>query len=161
MPYLRMKRNEKRKNAVIAKKKPPPIRSYKNFFKALRLCHDKYGFEFEFHQTNAQIFDDNGYASTNAIWHRSQSSALWNPVEVVHYVFYATQKEVWMPASMAYQEIGLPHEKYTELVLAYREARGHYTHLRERLCDALGLEEVPVNERSSYRVVEDLDKRRR
>lgn len=146
---------------MLSKKKPPPITTYKNFFKALRLCQDKYGFEFKFYAVGDTVWDDEGRATANCIWCRSQSMSIWNPIEVVHHVFYSATPRAWMPGSMAYKEIGLPQSKYEELVLAYNEARGHYVRLRAHMCDALGLEDIPVNERATYRVMDNMDKRRR
>lgn len=146
---------------MLAKKKAPPITNYLNFFKALRLCHEKYGFEFKFYQGGTPVWDDHGWAYQNCIWCSSSSMSLWNPIEVVHHVFYSPKPRLWCPASIAYKEIGLPQNKYEELVLAFQEARGHYIRLRVEMCEALGLKEVPVSRRPSYREVGNMDKRRR
>ena len=146
---------------MLSKKKPPPITTYKNFFKALRLSQDKYGLEFDFVQTGAEAWDDEGFACADVLWHRSPSGSYWNPIQVVHHVFFSPEKKLWVPSENAAREIGLPPKKYQELMLVYREARGHIVSLRQRMCDAVGLEVVPINERDSYRVMEDMHKRRR
>lgn len=146
---------------MLSKKKPPPLDTYKNFFKALRLCQDKYGFKFKFYEVGETVWDDDGYAVGNCIWCRSSSMSIWNPIEVVHHVFFSAAPRLWVPHQMAYKEIGLPQRKYEELVLAYREARGHHMRLRAQMCDALGLEDVPVNQRTTYRLMDNMDKRRR
>lgn len=135
---------------MLCKTKKPPITTYKDFFRACRALR-KYGFKFQFVSTVAKVRDDYGTAEANAIWYRSPSTSYWNPIEVIHYVFYATSTGVWTPATMARPEIGLPHDKFEELVAAYRESRGHLLSLRARMCKALDLEEIPIDQRPSYK----------
>lgn len=146
---------------MLAKKQPPPITTYQNFFKALRLCQDKYGLKFQFYSVGEAIWDDEGRAMPDTVRHRSGSFSLWNPVEVVHHVFYSPKPRLWVPGDLAYEAIGLSRKKYNELVLAYREARGHYVQLRDEMCDALGLEDIPIKERATYREMNNMHKRRR
>lgn len=136
---------------MLSNKQPGPIRTYKTFFKACRTLQ-RYGFVFGFEPTVAKVYDDrNGRANAHCIWWRAPWGSYWNPIEVIHHVYYSTSSNVWTPAILARDVIGLPVAKYDELTLAYHEAEGHLLSLRERLCAALDLVEVPIHERPSYR----------
>jgi len=137
---------------MLAKKKPKPITTYKDFFRACHTIRSKYGFQFHFHSTCAKVYDEHGRADANAIWwSATRGGSLWNPIEVINYVFYETSTGLWRMANMARPQVGLPLDKFDELVMAYRESEGHLTSLRERMCKALGLDEVPIHERPSYK----------
>lgn len=145
----------------MARKVYPPITTFKDFFKVLRIAHERREYEFEFKQTMFPIWDDNGWAYGNAVYYRAPDTSLWSPASVVDRAFYSPDDKTWSPESMSWQHMGMPKEKYLELVLVFHERTGFLMPLRERLCEAVGLEEVPICERSSYHVVENMDKRRR
>lgn len=139
----------------------PPITSFRAFMKALKCARERHGYEFMFCQTFHPIWDEEGWAYGNAIFHNSPESSFWTPMSVVDRAFYSPNNRTWSHEGMAWKNMGMPHEKYLELLLACHERSGHLVSLREQLCDAVGLVEIPIHERDSYHVVENMNQRRK
>jgi hypothetical protein len=79
------------------------------------------------------------------------SHGYFDPIEVIHHVFYSVSTRVWKLGTLTRKDVGLSVKKYNELQLAWREAPGHLLTLRARMVAAFDLVEVPINERQSFK----------
>ena len=145
----------------MARKVYPPITSFNAFMKALARAHERRGYKFLFKQTFFPIWDDEGWAYGNAIYYQAPDTSFWTPTSVVDRAFFSPDDKTWSPEGMAWKNLGLPKGKHLEIVLASHEQSGHLISLRERICEAVGLEEIPICKRSSYHMMPNMDLRRK
>lgn len=144
------------------------IRTYREFFRALKKMVADYGHDFSFRIDSAhwihcrpehvdslcrshQIICDL-YRQTELVRDASNRRiGMFNPLLVVYYVYWSG-KEVrhsWDLKGIQ-KQMGLPDEKFSALVAAIDERPGHSEGLRRRLLKACRLIEVPYTKRRKY-----------
>lgn len=133
-----------------------PINTYKRFFRYLHKARVERDVTFVALCSNLKIKNDKGkLVNAHSIWSPHYMSggmtAYLSPFQVLHRTFFQRESvKEWLGSHSAAMAMGMPEEKFQELLDAQVEDRKHLLSLRRRFMKACGLSDVSNTKRPRY-----------